>query len=551
MANAGPDQTVVVGTVVHLDGHGSSDVDDDPLTYQWAFTALPMGSHATLSDPTAVQPTFLVDVPGTYTFQLIVHDGQAASQPDTTVISTLNSKPVADAGPDQTVEVDDTVQLDGSASRDADRDPLTFRWAFLARPDGSTAAPSDPAAERPTFVATDEHKVSVTLPDGKVEEFDLRPTPSSSQLVPLQEVTAQYQPRPGTRGTLVPLGDATLFIFDPQPGPVTLVTAEPDVYDPQVFEYTALNGTRFIVHKTARVQSACDLRGNTLTFGADSIVHSSGHRIDFVRAALGRITQLVDPNGNAQVYTYDANGDLATHTDAEGTTTRFLYNFSHGLLEIRDPRGLRPIRNEYDDNGRLIRHTDAFGHVITYAHDLDTRQEVITDRLGNITVHEYDQAGNVVRSTDALGGVTTRTYDARGNLLTETDALGRTRTYTYDAKDNRLTETDPLGNTTRYAYNERGQVLTITDPLGCVTTNTYDADGNLTATTDPLGHTTTYTYTASGLCTSMTNPLGHATTYTYDANGNRLSQTTTRTTPSGVDTLLTTYTYDGLNRLVR
>jgi hypothetical protein len=39
------------------------------------LTATPVGSLATLSDPTAVQPTFVVDLPGTYTVQLIVDDG--------------------------------------------------------------------------------------------------------------------------------------------------------------------------------------------------------------------------------------------------------------------------------------------------------------------------------------------------------------------------------------------------------------------------------------------------------------------------------------------
>ena len=1033
LANAGPDQTARVGQLVQLDGRASSDADDDPLTFQWSFTAVPMGSTATLSDPGSDQPTFVVDLHGTYVIQLIVHDGTVPSAPDRVVISTENSQPVADAGPDQTVDVDDTVTLDGSASSDADHDTLLYRWAMLSRPTGSSASLSNAAVTHPTFVAdvaglyvvqlivndgiedstpdtvsitatapqvtvpnvvgltqaaaqsailaaqltvgtitptpsptvpagqvisqtpvggtqvakgsavnlvvstgsggvtvpsvvglsrsaaqaailgaqltigvvstaasdsvpsgnvvgqtpaggasapkgtavslvvstgpgsisvpnvvglaqaaaqaaivaaqltvgavttaphatvpagqvisqtptggasvskgsavslvassgsavtlasilvtpanplilvgqtltftatgifsngtgqnltgqvawassnpgvasitgagaatgvgtgqttisaslqgvtgattlavqstvsdptlptaaittpvnnstltervnivgtatdtnflkyvlefapagestfitlitgtsqvtngvlgtfdptlllndlytirlsvvdrggnttptsvvyqvardqkvgnftltfqdlslplaglpitvnrvydsrdkrsgdfgvgwrldvqtmtvranrepgsawrvdrsggpfptytlvaTDAHTLSLTLPDGKVEEFDFTPTPTSSRLVPLEFLTPGYTPRPGTRGTLTPVGNPSLIIEGAQPGSVDLLDVDDvSIYDPHTFVYTALDGTTFVVDKTARVQSAHDRNGNTLTFGPGGIVHSSGQHITFVRDAQGRITQLKDPNGHTQVYTYDANGDLASHTDAEGNTTHFLYNFSHGLLEIRDPRGLRPIRNEYDDNGRLISHTDGFGNVITYAHNLDTRQEVITDRLGHITVHEYDQAGNVVRTTDAQGGVTARTYDGRGNMVSETNALGFTRSYTYDTKDNRLSEADPLGHTTSYTYNAQGQVLTITDPLGCVTSNTYDANGNLLSTRDPLGQ---------------------LTTYTYDGNGNRLSQTTTRTTSSGLDMLVTTYAYDGLNRLVQ
>lgn len=88
-AEAGPDQTVMVGATVQLDGRGSSDVDGDPLSFLWALTSLPAGSAAGLSAPTAAQPTFVVDRPGTYIAQLIVNDGMVASAPDTvTVIAT-------------------------------------------------------------------------------------------------------------------------------------------------------------------------------------------------------------------------------------------------------------------------------------------------------------------------------------------------------------------------------------------------------------------------------------------------------------------------------
>ena len=46
--------------------------------------------------------------------QLIVNDGKVNSAPDTVTITTTNTLPVANAGPDQTVFVGTTVQLDGS-----------------------------------------------------------------------------------------------------------------------------------------------------------------------------------------------------------------------------------------------------------------------------------------------------------------------------------------------------------------------------------------------------------------------------------------------------
>lgn len=153
VANAGPDQTVLVDTTAQLNGSASSDVDGDALSYRWLLSSLPLDSTAMLSDTTAVTPSFLVDVPGTYVAQLIVSDGQLDSTPDAVTISTANSRPVANAGPDQTVSVGDLVHLDGTASDDADQDPLSFLWALTAIPTGSTATLSDPTSSQPTFVA--------------------------------------------------------------------------------------------------------------------------------------------------------------------------------------------------------------------------------------------------------------------------------------------------------------------------------------------------------------------------------------------------------------
>jgi len=136
---------------VVLDGSGSTDVDGDALSFWWSLTP-PAGSAAALSDPTAVMPTFLADVPGDYVAQLIVDDGLMDSAPDTVTISIENSAPVANAGADQAVLVGNTVVLDGSGSTDADGNTLTFRWS-LTPPLDSAAVLSDPTAVKPAFLA--------------------------------------------------------------------------------------------------------------------------------------------------------------------------------------------------------------------------------------------------------------------------------------------------------------------------------------------------------------------------------------------------------------
>jgi len=153
VANAGPDQGVTLGDTVQLDGSGSFDPDGDSLTFSWSLTVTPIGSLATLSDATAINPTLEADVFGTYEVTLAVHDGQVPSAQDTVVISTINVDPIADAGPDQAVAVGDTVSLDGTGSTDPDGLSITFTWSFVSQPLGSSATLSDPTSPTPDFDA--------------------------------------------------------------------------------------------------------------------------------------------------------------------------------------------------------------------------------------------------------------------------------------------------------------------------------------------------------------------------------------------------------------
>ncbi|HEX9185656.1 MAG TPA: M36 family metallopeptidase [Vicinamibacteria bacterium] len=84
VANAGPDQSVSVGTLVTLTGAGSSDPDGgpSPLGYSWAQLS---GPSVTLGTPTSVNATFSPTVAGTYAFRLTVSDGAATDTDDVTV----------------------------------------------------------------------------------------------------------------------------------------------------------------------------------------------------------------------------------------------------------------------------------------------------------------------------------------------------------------------------------------------------------------------------------------------------------------------------------
>jgi hypothetical protein len=187
VAKAGPNQTVPTQTQVQLNGSASTDVDGNPLTYSWSFVSLPTNSQAVLKNPTSVNPTFTTDKKGTYDVQLVVNDGQLNSAPSTVTIGDVNTPPVANAGAVQSVQIDSTVQLNGSGSTDVDGDSLTYRWSILSAPAGSAAGLSNTSIVNPTFIA-DVPGIFVAqliVNDGTVDSTPVTVTISTQDVPPV------------------------------------------------------------------------------------------------------------------------------------------------------------------------------------------------------------------------------------------------------------------------------------------------------------------------------------------------------------------------------
>lgn len=170
VADAGPDREVPVGNTVVLDGSDSDSSGLGTLEYDWVLVTIPAGSEATLSDAGTVSPRFTADVAGEYTVELEVSAAGCTSDPDAVTITAVtgNAAPTADAGGDRQAAPGELLRLDGSASGDADGDPVAYRWEVTERPAGSTAVILDPHAPRPRLApdAPGEYRVRLIVDDG-------------------------------------------------------------------------------------------------------------------------------------------------------------------------------------------------------------------------------------------------------------------------------------------------------------------------------------------------------------------------------------------------
>ncbi len=121
---------VEAGDWVILDGSRSFDPDQDSLTYSWSQTG---GPQAMLEDGDQAMAGFYAVAEGTLTFELVVHDGTAASAPASVQVEVLPGEPeqVRPPAPPRQVQSDDggggcSVGLGGSPQHEADATDIGY-----------------------------------------------------------------------------------------------------------------------------------------------------------------------------------------------------------------------------------------------------------------------------------------------------------------------------------------------------------------------------------------------------------------------------------------
>jgi RHS repeat-associated protein len=281
----------------------------------------------------------------------------------------------------------------------------------------------------------------------------------------------------------------------------------------------------------------------------------------------GQRTAMIDGTGTSS-WSWDSLHRLTSHNNGVGATVGYGYDLKGQLTSIAYPGSTGSVSRSYDDAGRLHTVTDWLAHQTIFDYDADSNLTTQTNPNGTVATSSYDGADRltaIAHATAAAPGTPFARFTyGRDNAdqLTSavnagpaTDGSSSAYTYTplnqikgvnsanygYDAADNltqltngttqafdaanQLCWSAPTGTgscvspppgATLFGYDNRGNRTSVTPGAGQIppappVTLAYDQANRLTA----YGATGAYTYTGDGLRASK-SVLGVAEPYTWD-----------------------------------
>ncbi len=217
-------------------------------------------------------------------------------------------------------------------------------------------------------------------------------------------------------------------------------------------------------------------------------IDRAGQLWGFGYNARGQVLTATNPLGGVVTFTYGADGMLASQKDSDTGLSQFQYDSLKRLTNVINPDGTT-VRAAYDADNRLVSVTDERGGLTQLTYDVNNRLANITDALGQSVQFAYDQANRLVRAIDRLGQAAGTAYDQFSHVATVTNRNG---------------------NVTRYAYDARQRLAAVTDPGNQVWSFDYDAEGRLSAAANPLNQTNRLGRDQLGYPTAATNALGQS-----------------------------------------
>jgi YD repeat-containing protein len=264
----------------------------------------------------------------------------------------------------------------------------------------------------------------------------------------------------------------------------------------------------------------------------DTMVHGVGTDSRPVK-----IARVLD-DGSAQIYRYEYNskGLKTRESDPMGRETVYEYDTNDiDLLRVKQKNGTNYELVQsftYNAQHQPLTMTDAAGQTTTYTYNTQGQVLTVTTpaRAGitenRTTTYSYNSTTGQLQSITgpATGATTSYAYDSYGRIRTVTDADSYIVTTDYDVLDRPTRITYPDGMYEEIVYNrlnpERRR-----DRLGRWSETFYDAMRRVVATRDPLGRPVNQQWCACGSLDKVVDGNGNATSWERDVQGRMTKET--------------------------
>ena len=196
--------------------------------------------------------------------------------------------------------------------------------------------------------------------------------------------------------------------------------------------------------------------------------NAKGNSIAYSYDKLGRLTTLINENGEKWAFEYDANDNLISETRFDGHQSRYRYDkLSQLTQKIDNPQLPRyqqqHVLMQYDLVGQLLaRHSSHYPEIIGNESNKPMRPQYHRIR------YDYNEIGHLISAVNP-NSRTTLAYDASGRLIEETLISHLTQAGQYQAREQTLS----------HDYDELGNRIATTLPDGKVINQLYYGSGHL------------------------------------------------------------------------
>ncbi len=442
------------------------------------------------------------------------------------------------------------IDSDGNAAVGANN---AYRY-FLVQPNGSFVN-EDAPADSSTLVKNSDGTYTLTEADGSRTIFNSSGTLTSfydangnqttvvvtngfvTQLTnAFGAVTTINRSSTGMVSSITdPVGRTENFSYDSQDnltsisgpsGTITYIYADPTTHD--VTEVINPDGTEqfYSYDSFDRVNGETQAGGAdplTMTYnalGTETVTDALGRSYTIALSADGGVESVQDPTGDVISQTEGSSSTPGLLSGPDGESTLTNYNSAGDVSSVETATGAT-ITMAYNSNNQLSAITDPDNNTTKFTYDANGNLLTSTDPANATTTYTYTSQGLIASATSAAGRAINNTYNGNGQLVSQTFSDGSTASYSYDAHGNILTAANSQFGTETFTYTAAGQVSSVDYPNGLSLNYTYNSDGQLTTMTDQTGASETYAYNAQGQIDQVLNAAGQVlASYTYDASGN-------------------------------